>query len=326
MLDCSKVAAARRSLIFQWIAVCSLATIAAISAWACNEDFPEELRPSPPPILVADGDAGDAAGAAIVPKGARTLGVEVEIDSLAFPDQVRALADAGARTTNATFTWDDVETPADAGPDADATTTQIFNAGIHIVNLVLGTSNVKASLGIAAIDESGPRFPFDLAGRGLDDAELTARFDKVTDYVFTQLPDLELDAYLVAVDVDATLRTDPARWAAFAAFVDHVAKHARTKQTGLRVGFVMSATALVEKKDLAAAALAASDVVVVSHPPSLGAVADAAPAGKPIYVHRTATPPGAAFGEWDRHVDRIPIVTFPSVSADLVREARARGF
>lgn len=304
-----------------WIFACSIAVIAA----ACDETFPQELRPAPAPALL---DAGsDASEAGIVPKGSRTLGVEVEIDSLQFPKQVGALKEAGARTTNASFTWDDVERPFDAGEDADAEAgTLIFNAGIHIVNLVLGTNDVRASLAIAALDATGSRLPPDLAGKALDDVAVTSRYDLVTDYVFTQLPDLELDVYLVAIDVDATLGADPAKWSAFAGFVTKVATHARPKRPNLKVGFALSAAALLEKKDLVAAALAASDVVVVTQPTSFDAIADAAPAGKPIFVHRIALDAGDAFGQWDRHVDRIPIVTFPAVSADLVREARARGF
>jgi hypothetical protein len=305
-----------------WILACLLAALAG----ACNEKFPQELGPPSPPALL---DAGAASDAAIVPKGSRTLGIEVDIYSLKFPDQVRAIVDAGARTTNASFTWDDVDAGGDAGPDAEAGVeagTLVFNAGIHIVNLVLGTNDVRASLAIAALDGTGPRMPPDLAGKSLDDPAVTARYDLVTDYVFTQLPDLALDVYLVAVDADASLGADPAKWSAFAGFVSKVAAHARTKRSNLKVGFVLSAAALVEKKDLVAAAVAASDVVVVSQPVSFDAIADAAPAGKAIFVHRVALDAGDAFAQWDRHVDRIPIVTFAAASADLVREARVRGF
>lgn len=309
-----------------WIVARSFVAVSAIVA-ACDEKFPDPLASTPPPPLDAGRDApGDAA---IVAKGSRTLGVEVEIDSLAFPDQVRALVDAGARTTNASFLWTDIERPIDAGEDAGADAeagTQIFNAGVHIVNLILGTSDVRAVFAVAALDETGPRLPPDLAGRALDDVAVTNRFDAVTDYVFSQMPDLQLDAYLVAVDVDATLGTDAAKWGAFAGFVSKVGTHARSKRPGLRIGFVVSAAALVEKTNLAASALAAADVVVVSHPSSFDALVGAAPPGKPIVVHRIALDAGDAFGQWDRHADRIPIVTFPRVSADLLREARVRGF
>jgi hypothetical protein len=317
-----------------WLLACSFAAV----AWACDEKFPQQLSSPPPPALDAGVDATTDASA-VVPKGSRTLGIEVDIEKLALSDkQVRELRDAGARTTNASFTWDDIEQPIDggadadadidAGPDADAAGggTYIFNAGIHIVNLVLGTNDVRASLAIAAVDATGPRVPPDLAGRALDDVTVTDRYDVVTDYVFSQLPDLKLDSYLVAVDADLSLGNDAAKWAAFAGFVSKVGAHARTKRADLKVGFVLTGAALVEKKDLVAAALAASDVVVVSQPSSFDAVVAAAPPGKPVYVHRTALDAGDAFTQWDRHADRIPIVVFPSASADVVREARVRGF
>jgi hypothetical protein len=312
-----------------WIFACSIAAIAA----ACDEKFPEKLASPPPPALLDSGIDADSDATAIVPKGSRTLGIEVTIDALDFPDQVRAIIDAGARTTNASLAWNEIERPIDAGDDANADAsadaaagTQIFNAGVHIVNLILGTSDVRAIFAVPALDATGPRLPPDLAGKALDDSAVTSRYDAVTDYVFTQLPDLELDAYLVAVDADATLGTDSAKWTAFAAFVSKVAAHAHTMRPNLKVGFALSAAAVVDEKDLVAGALAASDVVVVSQPASFDALVNAAPAGKSIFVHRIGLDAGDAFRQWDRHVDRIPIVTFPSVSADVVREARVRGF
>jgi hypothetical protein len=314
-----------------WIFACSIAAIAA----ACDEKFPQQLEPAPPPPLVDAGSDADSNDGAVTPKGARTLGIEVQIDALDFPDQVRAIIDAGARTTNASFAWTEIERPIDGGDAADGSAeasadaeagTQISNAGVHIVNLILGTSDVRAIFAVPALDGSGPRLPPDLAGKTLDDPAVATRYDAVTDYVFSQMPDLELDAYLVAVDADATLGADAAKWAAFTTFVSKAAIHARAKRPALKVGFAMSAAALVDKKDLVAGALAASDVVVVSQPVSFDALTDAAPSGKPIFVHRIGLDAGDAFRQWDRHGDRIPIVMFPAVSADVVREARVRGF
>lgn len=298
---------------------------------ACDERFPLELAPPNPPPF----DAGATAeAAAIVPKGSRTLGVEVQIDALDFGSQVNAILDAGARTTNAQFLWTEIERPFDAGPDAagdaavgaEGGTNEIFNAGFHIVSLVLGTNRVRASLAVAALDGTGPRLPAGLEGKALDDDAVTTRYDVITDYVFSQIIDLELDAYLVAVDADAALGTDAAKWASFATFVSKVGAHVRTKRPNLKVGFTMSAAALSEKKDLVARALAASDVVVVTQPASFDALVDASPGGKPVFVHRIGLDAGDVFGQWDRYGDRIPIVTFPAVSSELVREARSRGF
>lgn len=300
---------------------------------ACDEKFPQQLAPPNPPPFDAGTDATTTTDAGLVPKGSRTLGVEVQIDALDFGSQVNAIIDAGARTTNATFRWTEIERALDAGPDAadadvdaEGGTNVIFNAGFHIVSLVLGTNHVRASLAVAALDGNGPRLPPGLEGKALDDDAVTTRYDVITDYVFSQIIDLELDVYLVAVDADAALGADAAKWASFATFVSKASAHARTKRPNLKVGFTMSAAALSEKRDLVAGALAASDVVVVTQPSSFDALVDASPAGKPVFVHRIGLDAGDAFGQWDRYGDRIPIVTFPSVSSELVREARARGF
>lgn len=291
-------------------------------AAACDERLPRASTATPPPAPAEDAavDAMDAGGdAAPLPKGARKLGVAVTIDDVAFADQVRAVAAAGASTTNATFAWDDVERPGDGGAPV------LFNAGIHIVGLVIDSEGMKASLALDAVDATGARLPVDLAGRALDDPDVGARYEAATDYVLSQLPDLPLTTFLVASDVDVALGSDAPRWSAFATFFDRVAKHARSKRPGVPVGFVVTGAALEGKRDLLAPALAAADVTAVSHvgalPADLGPIVAAAPAGKPIVVHAAGYPSvpdeeaqaafvRGTFASWDRHADRVLSLTF----------------
>src|SRR5439155_331618 len=125
---------------------------------------------------------------------------------------------------------------------------------------------------------------------------------------------------------DLALGTDAAKWAAFATFVDAAVKHAHVAKAGIRAGFVVTSNGLRANPDVMAAALAASDIVAVTHVGDVTADLDpviaAAPAGKPIVVHAVGRPSGsgdearqaafvgAVFASWDRHVDRIPTLTF----------------
>ena len=94
----------------------------------------------------------------MVPKGARVLGLSVVIGDVDFLRNVQTARDAGARTTDVTFAWDEVERPYDAGaPDAsdgagddagDAgparSPTQIFHPLLHVANLVLSDQRFAA--------------------------------------------------------------------------------------------------------------------------------------------------------------------------------------
>lgn len=342
----------------------ALAWVALVAPFALMAACSDDPAPGAP---VADAGPADAidepaegadADAGPVAKGARTLGVAVAVGDVSFADQVRDVAAIGARTTNATFAWNDVERPEDGGAPV------LFHPGIHVVGLVVSSAEMKASLALAAVDATGPRLPTDLAARALDDPEVAARYEAATDYVLSQLPDLELTSYLVGTDVDVALGADAARWAAFATFFDRVAKHARTKRAGLRVGFVVTSAALDARRDLLAPSLAAADVVAVSHvgavAADLGPIVAAAPAGKPILLHAIGYPSSpdeqaqaafvrGVFASWDRHADRIPALTFFEIDdppgatttlglrryadgrgkpafAVLAAEARVRGF
>ena len=302
-------------------------------------------------------DAGDGA-AAVVPKGARTLGVAIAIDRADFPEQAHAIADAGARSTNVSFPWDDVEIPYDGG-------TALSQPGLHIAGLISYNEQLKPTLAIPVVDAKGPHLPVDLVGRPLDDTDVRTRYAAAIDYGLAQLSDVDVGTFLVATDTDVALGTDTAQWTAFATFVDAAVKHSHVVKAGIRAGFVVTSSALRAMPEVIKAALAASDIVAVTHvgdvDADLDSVIAAAPPGKPVVVYAIGRPSGGGdqakqaafvgdvFASWDRHVDRIPSLTFfelddapdrdttfglrksqdgktkPAFGA-LVSAARARGF
>lgn len=342
-------------------ALAPLFAVAALGG-ACSEALPRALEDdagAPVDAGAADAPPSDAADAGPVPKGGRTLGVAVGIDDVAFADQVRDVRAVGAGTTNAPFAWDDVERPEDGGAPV------LFHPGLHVVGLVVSSARMQASLSLEAVDGSGPRLPVDLAGRGLDDPDVGSRYEAALDYVLGQTRDVELTALLVGSDVDRALGADAAKWSAFATFVGRAAAHAHAARPGVRVGFVLTSAGLAgEPRAAAGAALAASDVFAVSQvgdvTADLGPIVAAAPPGKPIVVHAVGRPSapdeGAqaafvrdVFASWDRHADRIAVLTFFELDdpagasttyglrraadgrakpafAVLAGEARARGF
>ena len=282
----------------------------------------------------ADADAG-LADATVVPKGARVLGVSVVIGDLDFLRNVQTARDAGARTTNVTFAWDEIERPYDAGaPDAsddggggdgdggdggDAgparSPTQVFHPLLHVANLVLSDQRVAATVTIDALDVGGSRAPAELATLAFDDPELVTRYDRVLDYALDQLPDLDVSALFVASSVDVSLGDDAAKHAAFETFFTNAAAHVHALRPKVRVGFVVTSDGAVTRKDRLAAAWAASDVIGVTYLPidaasrvkpaaevpaavaaDLDRLVAALPAGKPIVVREAGYPTAALNG------------------------------
>jgi len=327
----------RLALIFATCAV----TAAALSLPAgCGDD---DVGSAVDPALeasagdhvdVPDGAKSDASAsdAAVVPRGARVLGVSVVIGDLDFLRNVQTARDAGASTTNVSFAWDEIERPYDAGApdasndaadpdasDADAgpprSPTQVFHPLLHVANLVLSDQRFAATVTIDALDVGGSRAPAELAALAFDDPELVTRYDRVLDYALDQLPDLEVTALFLASAVDVSLADDAAKHAAFATLVTSAAAHVHALRPKVKVGFVVTSDGAIARKDRLAAAWAASDVIGVTYlpidatshvvpaaqvPAAVAADVDrlvaALPTGKPIVVREAGFPTAAESG------------------------------
>ncbi|MBS2015129.1 MAG: hypothetical protein JST00_19720 [Deltaproteobacteria bacterium] len=342
------------------------AALASVVAAACGND----PHSDPVPDAAADTGALDvdagatdaAADVPVVPKGARVLGLATDLASADFVDDARLALDAGAKTALVQFAWDEIERPFDAGADAGdpdgGASTLVYQPAIHVANLVYDGVGSQAILEVDPIDGSGSRAPSELAGRALDDAELGARFDRVTDYALGELRDTKLTALVIGGSVDVALGDDAAKHAAFATFFTRAAAHARTVRPGLTVGFGVSGEGLVARRDRLSPALSAADIVAVSYlgvdaagaakrevdvASDLDRIVAAAPA-KPIVLHAVGAPSRGATGAdestqaafvtatfraWDRHAGRIPVLSFreldDAAAAAAARHARREG-
>lgn len=322
-------------------------------AFACGDDG-EHVDPYPPPPDASDAlapEAGPDSGAPL-PKGARVLGLGLDIADPAYYDNLQTARDAGSSATDLTLAWDEIERPFDAGADADAST-NIFHAALHVADLELPDRQTSLVLATPAIDVGGSRAPADLAGKALDDPAVIARFGKVEDYVLGSLVDVDLLALYVATDADGALGDDPAAWTSLATFVTAAKERAKGQARVPAIGFEVSAEAFTTKSSLLAPALAAADVVGVRYlavdaaaratsleavGPELAAIAGAAAAKK--VVVRLGAPSAAAcasdeatqaafvsavFAGWDAHAAALPVVLFAGLddAADAVVAAEA---
>jgi len=196
-----------------------------------------------------------------VPGGDRMLGIDVSEAEGEDYDQAFQLArEAGMQFTSLSVAWDDLELrPGEYAPDPNY---------LAIANLYYPAQDVPLALTITPIDTNRTRLPSDLRGRAFDDPEVIARFERLLDYVFSQIPDVELAVLAIGNEVDATLGTDATVWARYRTFFEATAAHARSLRPDVPVGVKVTMGGLTgETRALAQALNAQSDMILVTYYP-----------------------------------------------------------
>jgi hypothetical protein len=278
------------------------------------------------PSLAEEG----AAAPAPVPKGGRTLGIDVCV--AADNDYGRAFAlsrAAGMDATQLSVYWDDIE--KEPGTFAPAPNY------LAIANAFYPAQKTPLHLVIAVIDTTKKRVPKDLAGTPLDDPHVIDRFRNLLDYVFSQVPALDAASLSIGNEIDGTLGSKEKEWKAYRAFFEAARLHVKKKRPGLTVGVKLMFGGLMKEGGPARALAGAADAVMVNHYPlnadftvkdpaaiasDFDAVVTAFP-GRPVFFTELGYPSGAAcrstealqetfvrrmFGAWDRHAGAVRYV------------------
>ena len=265
-----------------------------------------------------------------VPKGSRTLGIDVCVAS--DNDYGRAFAQAraaGMDATSLSVFWDDIEKEA-------GTYAPVPNH-LAIANAFYPAQKTPLHLVIPVIDTTKKRIPRDLAGKPLDDPLVIDRFQKLLDYIFSRIPALETASLSIGNEIDGYLGTKTKEWTAYRAFFEAARAHVKEKRPGLAVGVKMMYAGLSKEGGPAHSLAGAADVVMVNHYPLNGdftvkepasiasdidAIVSAFP-GRPVFFTELGYPSGAAcrssealqeaflrrlFEAWDRHAGAVPYV------------------
>jgi hypothetical protein len=301
----------KKSLCVAWLAL-------LIAALACSR--------AAQPILTRP-------AAAPIPKGDRILAIDVTEGKYGgYEAAFRLAQEAGAQTVSLSLGWDDLETaPQVYQPDPNF---------LAIANLYYPPQKMPVELMIGPVDTNNLRLPADLKDKPFDDPQVIARYEKLLDYVFSQIPDVELTLLSIGNEVDAYLGGDQAKWQQYQAFFKSTAEYARSLHPGLQVGVkgtfggMMGAAQPYFRK-----LHEHSDLVLVTYyplkadfsvqdPSVVGADFDrlaAAYPDKPIYILEAGYPSGPAcnsspelqaqfirqvFAAWDRHAAQIKLVDF----------------
>ena len=248
----------------------------------------------------------------------------------------------GAQAVPLSVYWDELETsPEVFNPDPN---------WLEIANIYYPTKDLQVSLTISVIDTNNLRLPPDLADKPFDDPVVISRFNKLLDYVASQVPELRLTSLAIGNEVDIYLWQDAEKWAAYETFFAETAVHARTLWPQVPVGSKTTFSGIDGNQTAAIQSLNEhSDVVLVTYYPlnpdfkvrpattvhnDFQTLADAFP-NQTIYLLETGYPSGAdnnssaeqqaefireLFLAWDAHADQIPVLNYTWLT-DMPAEA-----
>ena len=186
---------------------------------ACGETAEVAPDPTLAPVKITDA----------LPKADRILAINVTDPADGDYDAAISTAmEAGAEAVSLSLFWDDIEiAPGEYNPNPNF---------LEIANIYYPTRNIALDLVITPIDTNQNRVPDDLKDLPFDNPEVIARFNKMLDYAFTQIPNLDLISLSIGNEIDASLGTNAQKWAEFTAFYVATSAHARTLHPNLVVG------------------------------------------------------------------------------------------
>lgn len=268
-----------------------------------------------------------------VPAGNRILEIDVttpEDDD--YDAAMEIVKKAGAQAVSLSIFWDDIETaPGEYNPDPN---------WLAVANAYYPAQNVRVSLTLGVIDTTANRLPADLTDKPFDDPSVIERYQRLLDYVFSQIPDLNLTSLSIGNEVDIYLGGDAALWRQYQTFYEAAAAYAQSRQPGLDVGVKATYDGLMGYAgDYLTALNQSSDVIMMTYYPLNGDFTVEAPtvvasdvdaitskyAGRPIFILEAGYPSGPdcdssetkqaefvrqVFAAWDAHADQIQLISF----------------
>lgn len=283
-----------------------------------------------------------------LPKRDRILGIDVNMAEENDYDKAFQLAKSlGSEVTSLSMNWKDIETAPGKYEDP---------AGNLAIANVYYPQKSKLALYVRAVDTASKMAPADLETVPFTDRKMAERYLKMIDWVFTQIPDVELLFLSVGDEIDLMMGDNKEPYREFGVFLKTVREEIKKKRPNLRVGFTATLYGLTEKVPEELKALNQySDAVFVSYYPvdeGLGMKEPSAIAAdyealvrkypnRTIYIEQTGYPTSPflksseakqrefvreTFRAWDTHASHIKYISFawltdlPQTSLDAYKE------
>ena len=283
-----------------------------------------------------------------LPKGDRILGIDVNMAEDNDYDKAFALAKSlGSEVTSLSINWKDIETAPGKYEDP--------GGSLAIANVYYPQKS-KLALYVRAVDTASKMAPADLETVPFTAKEMAERYLKMIDWVFTQIPDVELLFLSVGDEIDLMMGDNKESYRDFGVFLKTVREEIKKKRPGLSVGFTATLYGLTKKVPEELKALNQySDMVFVSYYPvdERGGMKEPSTIaadyeslvkrhpGRTIYIEQTGYPTSPflksseakqrefvreTFRAWDTHRSQIKYISFawltdlPQASLDAYKE------
>jgi len=226
-----------------------------VLAVACASS-PVRVKDEPSSVI-----APDVPSPSPVRKGNRILGIDTNAaEDNNFDAAFRATKSAGAQVVSLSINWNDVEkTPGKFAPNPN---------WLAVANAYYAPRKTPLSLVLRPMDTNGRQTPRDLARTKFDDPAMIEQFKALTDYVFTQIPDLQLVSLALGNEVDLGIGKNETLWKEYEVFYREAARHVKDKHPNVKVGVVATLYGLTRRYRSQLEALnRSSDIVLVTYYP-----------------------------------------------------------
>jgi hypothetical protein len=194
------------------------------------------------------------------------LGAQVnEAEDRDYPKAFAIAKSLGMEAVSFSANWDDLEvSPGVFSPKPNY---------LAMLNLFDPPAHVKVDLFVRALDTNGYHLPKDLSYRAIDDPVVIDRFSRCMDWVFSQIPQVELTFLGVGNEIDVGLGKVVTGYERYARFLSAVRTKIKAKRPGLDVGASATLEGLVdtERRGLREVNRQA-DIVIVTYYPIEAAV------------------------------------------------------
>jgi hypothetical protein len=282
-----------------------------------------------------------------LPKGERLLSLDLTWAAHSdFGEAFLLGKSVGMQVTNLSVQWDELEPSPGQYTSPDEV--------LQNANSFFPTQDIAVSLMVGFIDTNNLRLPSDLSDKSFDDPEVIERFKRLLDYVFAEIPDLELTSLSIGNEIDGYLGTNEKLWQQYTTFFQDVSAYAKTKRANLSVGSKLGFGGLTGSAYKPSADLVrSSDAVMLTYYPlnndftvknprvvfgDFAKLVEAFP-DKPIYILEAGYPSSRVIGSsetqqaqfvqnvfraWDEEATHIKLIDFlwlhdiaPEVVKDL---------
>ncbi|MBY0415826.1 MAG: hypothetical protein K2Q18_16765 [Bdellovibrionales bacterium] len=177
---------------------------------------------------------------ALVTKGSREIGMDIldTTPSSTFSNNIALAKAAGASYMILGLGWNQIETSTPSDCTTAGTYVDPGNA-LTTFNSLLPASGLKLSLSILPISTNINLMPSNLASSNFDDALVVCRYQKMLNFVFSKIPNVELVSIQFGNEIDAYPSANQSSfWSQYWSFFVQAQAAAKTLRSGVKASVV----------------------------------------------------------------------------------------